>query len=136
MARGEVIDGTVPQWAGRLADGLDRNVREWHRIEARTVFLWLALLACVTVTAHIIRGRDAQLRRTFGELSDVLPLGVPVAAVWLFRDRRRRQAMAQENRAAWAQLSEAGLSYSPCSLAGSNDGRIRRVVDTGVDPSA
>lgn len=136
MARLEVIDGTVPQWAGRLADGLDRNAREWHRIEARTIFLSLALLACVSVTALMIRGRDAELRRNFGEAYDVVPLGVPIAAVWLFRDRRRRQAMARENRAAWVQLAEAGLSYSPCSLSVSSDGRIRRVVDTGVQPSA
>ena len=129
VARAEVIRGEVPSWAGDVADGLDERGKEYHRIEGRSPFLWLALLVFVSATVHLVRGRDADLRRNFGESADVLPLGAPLAAAWLFRDHRRRKAMARENRIAYAQLEDAGFSYNSYSLDGPRESRVERLPD-------
>ena len=126
MARAEVIRGEVPHWAGQVADELDARTKEYHRISGRTIFLWIALLVCVSASIHLIRGKDTELLRRVGDLAYVLPYGVPLAAGWLYRDRRRRKVLEIENRAAHARLEDAGLVYHSSILSSGSESRIER----------
>jgi hypothetical protein len=119
---------TVPRaeadfWVVKLCDEMDARHKERGNISDRFPILVLAALICLSGCSAILKGKDADLVRQFGELASVVSFGgLPFFVGWIVRDRFRLKAIPREDAATEADLASRGYEYWP-----GDEGRIYRL---------
>lgn len=107
-------------YVAELCRRIDEGGKEVHRINGRGPVLWVGALLAWGGIVSILRGKDAELLRMFGEGAYTLSFGgFVLCAGWAVRDIIRRRALRAQTDAAYRELGRRGYEYWDGVLRGS-----------------